>query len=70
MQENKIARVHKISQSQICTKPNLHEGTKLREDDFAPRVNFARVTILHESKKLREKKTEKNKIKQNKKVTY
>ena len=40
------------------TKPNLHEGTKfhdgkkLHEDDFAPRVNFARITVLHESKKI------------------
>ena len=40
-----------------CTKSNLHEGTKLHEgkklheDDFAPRVNFARVTFfLHEIK--------------------
>ena len=36
-----------------CTKTNLHVGTKLHEDDFAPRVNFARVTFLHESKKNR-----------------
>ena len=48
MHENKIARVHKIERSQICTKSNLHvatilhEGTKMNEDDFAPRVNFAR----------------------------
>ena len=40
------------------TKPNLHkgkklhEGTKLHEDDFAPRVNFARVTFLQESNKI------------------
>ena len=51
LQEDKIAR------EQNCTKPNLHEGTKmhegttLHEDDFAPRVNFARVTFFHESKK-------------------
>ena len=33
---------NKNAQSQICTKPNLHEGTKLHEEDFAPMVNFAR----------------------------
>ena len=48
---------NKIAWSQICTKPNLHEdtilheGTKLYKNGFAPRVNFARVTFLHESKK-------------------
>ena len=42
---------------QNCTKTKLHEGTNLHEglilheDTFAPRVNFARVTVLHESKK-------------------
>ena len=42
-----------------CTKPNLHNDTKLHEETkmhkngFAPRVNFARVTFLHESKKYR-----------------
>ena len=50
LHENKIAR------SQICTKPKLHEGTKLHEDDFAPRVNFARVTFLHVSKKIKKNK--------------
>ena len=45
-----------------CTKIKLHEviklheGTKLHEDDFAPRVNFSRVTFLHESKKWRKNK--------------
>ena len=44
-----------------CTKTELHEGTKLHENkiarnDFAPRVNIARVTFLHESKKYRKKK--------------
>ena len=49
-----------------CTKLNLHEakfarghkvaqGKKLHEDDFAPRVNFARVTFLHESKTTQKK---------------
>ena len=38
------------------------EGTKLHEDNFAPKVNFARVTILHGWSFLDEskKKTEKN----------
>ena len=46
-----------------CKLTKLHEGTKLHEDKFAPRVNFAQVTILHggsflhESKKKTEKKT-------------
>ena len=40
--------------------PNLHEGTKLHEDDFAQRVNFSRVTFLHESKKKTEKKIANN----------
>ena len=31
----------------------MHEETKLHEDDYAPRVNFARITFLHESKKYR-----------------
>ena len=50
---NKIARMHKIVRNQICAKPNLHKGTKLHEDIFAPKVNFARATFLHESKKKR-----------------
>ena len=33
----------------------------LAEDAFAPRVNFARVTFLHESKKYRKKKINKQK---------
>ena len=33
----------KDARRQNCTKPNLHEGEKLHEDDFAPRVSFARV---------------------------
>ena len=51
--------------AQNCTKPNSQEstikykGTKLHEDDFA-RVNFARVTFLHESKKYRKKKQKKS----------
>ena len=36
---------------QNCKKTMLHEGTKLHEGNFAPRVNFARVTILHKSRK-------------------
>ena len=43
----------------------MYEGTKLHEDDFAPRVNFARVTVLHEKKN-----TEKNKIKTENKLKY
>ena len=44
-----------------CTKKKLHEvtklheGTKFHEDDFAPRVNFTRVTFLDESKKIEQK---------------
>ena len=34
----------------------LHQGTKLHEDDLAPRVNFARVKFLHGVKKNRKKK--------------
>ena len=54
LHENKIAR------SQTCTKPSLHKGkklhgkTKFHKDNFAPRVNFTRVTFLHESKKYRQ----------------
>ena len=33
----------------------LHEGIKLLEEDFAPRVNFAQVTFLHASKKIKKK---------------
>ena len=40
-----------------CTKILLHEDKFARGDKTAPRVNFARVTILHESKKRTEKKT-------------
>ena len=36
---------------QNCTKTKLDEVTKLHKDKFAPRVNFARLTILHRSKK-------------------
>ena len=45
-----------------CTKTKMHEVTKLHECiklheyDFAPRVNFARVTFLQESKKKPKKK--------------
>ena len=45
-----------------CTKTKLHEvtklheGTKLHEAKFALRVNFARVTLLHENKKMQKKK--------------
>ena len=56
LHEKKIARVYKTARSQICTKPILHEGTKLHDDDFAPRVNFARVTFLHVSKKIKKNK--------------
>ena len=44
----------------------MHEETKFHEDNFAQRVNFARVTILHgglflhDNNKKTEKKTEKN----------
>ena len=40
---------------------NFHDGTKLHEDGFALRVNFARVTFLYESKKIQEKKFNKKK---------
>ena len=39
------------TKGQFCMKTNLHEGTKLHEYNFAPRVNFAHVTIFHEDKK-------------------
>ena len=70
MHKNKIAR------SQICTKPNLHkgtkfhQGTKLHKDDSAPRVNFAQVTFLHESKKCRTKINNRQKKKQKKEKSY
>ena len=41
---------------QNCTKTKLHDGTKLHEDNFAARINFARVTIFHENKKKKKKK--------------
>ena len=44
LHEAEFARKKKIAQVH-CTTPNLHEGTILYKDDFAPRVN------LHESKK-------------------
>ena len=40
-----------IGTSENCTKTKLHEESKLHEDNFAPRVNFARVAFFHESKK-------------------
>ena len=46
----------------------LHEGTKLHEDDFAPRVNFARVTFLH-MKKIKNRKSNK-KLFNRKKKSY
>ena len=54
-----------------CTKIKLHEviklheGTKLHEDDFAPRVNFSRVTFLLEIKNIQKKKKQKKKTKSN-----
>ena len=39
----------------------MHEGTKLHEDDFARRVNFARVTFLHEKITQKKKKITKKK---------
>ena len=62
MNENKIALVHKVARRCLCTKTKVHEGRKLHEDNFAPRVNFARVTVLHggsffhESKKIKFRK--------------
>ena len=41
----------KITQRKNFTKTNLHEVTKFHKENFAPRVNFARVTILPENKK-------------------
>ena len=47
---------------------NFHEGTILHEDNFTPRVNFARVTILHRGSFLHKskKKSEKNIYKEKK----
>ena len=50
---HKVTKLHngtklhenKIAQRYFCTKRNLHEGTKLHQDNFAPKVNFARVTF-------------------------
>ena len=44
----KVARRQNCTRGLNYTKTKLHEGTTLHEDDFAPRVNFARVTFLHE----------------------
>ena len=42
-QRTKNAEGNKIAQRYFCTKTNLLKGTKLLENKFAPRVNFARV---------------------------
>ena len=52
-----------IARRYFCTEKNLHEVTKLHKYNFAPKVNFARVTFLHKSKEIH-KKIE-NKIKNN-----
>ena len=33
---------------------------KLHEDNFAPTVNYARITFLHESKKIKKQSRKKN----------
>ena len=47
-------------------KAKFGRGTNLHEDDFASRVNFTRVTFLHESKKI--KKNIKKKIRKKTKI--
>ena len=60
---------------QNCTKTKLNEVTKFHEDKFAPRVNFAQVTILHggsflhECKKKNRKKKHVSKKKKKKLLT-
>ena len=56
-----FARVQNCTSAQNCTEPNLHEGTKLHEQNFAPKVNFARVSFLHQNKKHRNSIEIKNK---------
>ena len=58
MHEDKIAGGELIAQRQNftkiifkITKTNFHEGTKLHEDNFAPRVNFAWRFIFARVKK-------------------
>ena len=51
---HEVTKLHEGTKLHESTK--LHEGTKLHEDDFEPRVNFARVTFLHESKKIQKLK--------------
>ena len=46
----------------------LHEGIKLHEDKFAPRVIFYKVTILHESKKNRKINIKRNRKKPKRKI--
>ena len=53
--------VFKTGTAQNCMKTKSHEETKLREDKIAPRVNFARVTILHGGSFLHENKKNKKK---------
>ena len=50
-----------IWQKDIPTKFELKitRGSKLHEDNFAPKINFARVIFLHESKKVQKKKNRK-----------
>ena len=56
LHENRVARVHKITRSQIFTKPSLHEGTKFHEGTKLHEDDFAQVTFLHENKKKEKKK--------------
>ena len=61
----KCTRLLNCTSAQNCTKPNLHKAKiarghkiaqkKRQEDDFAPKVNFARVTFLHLSKEIKKK---------------
>ena len=53
-----------------CTKPKLHEVTKLLEDNFAPRVNFARSVIFARVYKKRTEKELKDKFIKKQKKSY
>ena len=63
MHADKIARGDKTSVRQICTKGQFFMKRLLLEDEFAQRVNFARVTVLHEDTVPNSKKTKKKKHK-------
>ena len=54
MHADKIARGDKTSMRHICTKGQFFMKRLLLEDEFAQRVNFARVTVLHQGSVLHE----------------